>query len=76
MTYFGMEHCLKEVNRTIKELVIELLAAICRKLPDEWPRNMREPGISQRLHRSNHNTKLRHEINGIQQQEDIPVIKS
>ena len=32
----GLEHRLKEVNRTIEELVIEPLAAICRELPDEF----------------------------------------
>ena len=32
----GMEHRLKEENRTIEELVIEPLAAICRELPDEF----------------------------------------
>ena len=33
----GMEHRLKEVNRTIEELVIEPLAAICRELLEEFP---------------------------------------
>ena len=32
----GMEHRLKEVNRTIEELVIEPLAAICRELAEEF----------------------------------------
>lgn len=33
----GLEHRLKEVNRTIEELVIEPLAAICQELLAEFP---------------------------------------
>ncbi len=33
----GMEHRVKEVNRTIEEIVLEPLAAICRELLEEFP---------------------------------------